>query len=366
VFRRCSLCAVLATLLLSTGCGSQSSTATVNAPLGAKSLSAIAPPAFLPGPLDGQSTPRARALRRPLAVIIENYNPDSRPQAGMGPASLVVETLAESGITRFMAVYLENDASKVGPIRSTRMYFDYLAGGLHSILAHVGGNDDAQAHLWQMSPAVFNIDENRWEVNLYNTGTDLFWRSNDRVPPHNMYADTRKLRAYAARNRQDWAYEQAYLFHKAGEPLAHRGHSGSVSISFVDPLGPQPNPGYDVQYQYDRRSNSYVRFMGGSPHVDANTGRPLRPSNVVVMRTQAAVADPNAGATAESILIPNLGSGSAWYFRDGKVLSGAWQQKDQFAPLRFFDRRGHQVVFNPGQTWIEVVPTGSTVSWSFR
>jgi len=362
---------VFATLLLSSGCGSQSSTATVNAPLGAKSLSSIAPPAFIPGPLIGESTPRARALRRPLAVIIENYDPYSRPQAGLTPASLVIETLAEGGITRFMAVYLENDAPNVGPIRSTRMYFDYLAGGLHAILAHVGGNDDAQAHLWQMRRAVFNIDEARWENpnTFYPTGTDLFWRSRDREIPHNMYASTSKLRAYADRNRQDWAYEQAYLLHKVGEPLAHRGHSGSVSISFVDPLAPQPNPGYAVQYRYDRRSNTYERFMGGSPHVDANTGKALWPSNIVVMRTPPAVADPNAGncpCSAGSILIPNLGSGSAWYFRDGKVLSGEWQQKDQFAPLRFFDRRGHQVAFNPGQTWIEVVPAGSAVSWSFR
>jgi hypothetical protein len=108
--------------------------------------------------------------------------------------------------------------------------------------------------------------------------------------------------------------------------------------------------------------------MGGTPHVDAATHQPLRPANVIVMRTGRAVADPFAGPTPESILIPVLGSGTAIYFRDGKVQRGWWHQKDGFAPLRFFDRRGREVAFNPGQTWIEVVPrnSGSSVSWSFR
>ena len=49
-----------------------------------------------------------------------------RPTRGRRPgrsASTVFETLAEGGVTRFMAVYLEHDARKVGPVRSTRMYF---------------------------------------------------------------------------------------------------------------------------------------------------------------------------------------------------------------------------------------------------
>jgi Protein of unknown function (DUF3048) N-terminal domain/Protein of unknown function (DUF3048) C-terminal domain len=349
---------------LMVGCG-QSTSAQVSGVLGAKSLPSIKPPAYVPGPLNGESTPRRVALRRPLAVIIENYDPDSRPQSGLGSASMVIETLAEDGITRFMALYLEGDTSKVGPIRSTRMYFDHYAGGFHAILAHVGGNDDAQAHLWHM-PSVFNIDENRWEISLTNTGTPLFWRSADRAVPHNMYANTYKLRSYASKNRQNWAYSHAYILHKSPSSTSGRGHSGFLSIGFVNPLAPQSNPGYAVRYQYDRGSNSYLRYMGGVPHVDADTGRPLRPSNIIVIRTGPASPDPYAGLTPQSILIPTLGSGPAWYFMDGKVKSGTWRQTGEFAPLRFYDRPGHQVSFNPGQTWVEVAPLGSSISWKFR
>lgn len=367
MIRRASLAvAGLATLLLA-GCGGSPAIPTtgVSASLGAKGIPAIKPPAFVPGPLDGQSTPRNAALRRPLGIIIENYAPESRPQAGLAGASTVVETLAEEGVTRFLAIYLEKDAAKVGPVRSTRMYFDHWAAGFHSILAHVGGNDDAQALLWHL-PSVFNVDENHWEVNLNITGTPLFWRSHDRLAPHNMYTSTYKLRAYADRNHQDWIYTGAYLLHKRPAPLAQRGYAGSISIAFTEPLYGTSNPEYGVRYVYDRASNTYLRTMGGKPHIDANTGLPLRPANVVMMLTGAAGPDPAAGITPESIIIPTLGQGTAWYFRDGTVMRGTWRQPNQFAPLRFYDRRGAQVAFNPGQTWIEVVPPSSPHSWSFR
>lgn len=346
------------------GCATASSSSiSVSSSLGAKSLPAIKPPPYVPGPLDGESTPRAVALRRPLAVIVENYAPDSRPQTGLAQASTVIETLAEGGVTRFMALYLEKDAAKVGPVRSTRMYFDHWAEAFHSILTHVGGNDDAQARLWT-ARSVFNIDEQRWEISLTNTGTNLFWRSSDRAAPHNMYVSTYALRAYANRNHQDWTYEQAYLMHKHPAPAVQRGRTASIDIAFQDPLYPHPGSDYAVHYTYDRASNTYLRLMGGKPHVDAGTRRPLRPSNVIVMRTGGAVADPNAGPTPESILIPTIGSGPAWFFRDGTVVRGSWQQKDEYAPLRFYNLRGRQVAFNPGQTWIEVVPASSP--WTFH
>src|SRR5207248_770722 len=68
-----------------------------------------------PGPLSGISTNPGRLRLRPIAVLLDNYAPDARPQAGLGEASLVYEAVAEYGVTRFMAVYLEHDAPVAGP-----------------------------------------------------------------------------------------------------------------------------------------------------------------------------------------------------------------------------------------------------------
>jgi hypothetical protein len=274
-----------------------------------------------------------------------------------------METLAEGGIMRLMAVYLEKDVARVGPVRSTRLYFDTWAAAFHAILIHVGGNDDAQALLWKLPP-VYNIDQGTerfiFGANVY------FWRSADRSVPDNMYADEKGLRGYAAANHQDWPYRQASLPHREPASPERRGDTDSLTVSFVDPLFlfVHPIADYTVRYRFDRATDTYLRIVGGMLQTDAGSRKPLRAANVVVMETGPGTADPAAGPTIDSMTIPAVGSGAAMFFRDGKVVRGTWRQKDKFAPLQFLDVRGRPVAFNPGQTWIEVLPQGSTAIWS--
>jgi Protein of unknown function (DUF3048) N-terminal domain/Protein of unknown function (DUF3048) C-terminal domain len=329
-------------------------------------LGSTLPSAFLTGPLDGEPTPRADALRRPIAVTIDNYFPDSRPQSGIGDASVVFETLVEGGFTRLMAIYLERDPAVVGPVRSTRIYFDDWAAAYHAILAHVGGNDDADAQLWQMRP-VYNLDQGT-EAFVLGDANPYFWRSADRSMPDNMYANVAKLRAYAASRGQNWRYSQASLPHKVPKPLAARGGPGTLTLSFVDPLFPgvQALPDYQVQYRFDRATDSYLRVVGGAPQMDAATHTSISAQNIVVMQTGAGSPDLAAGTTVDAVSIPVIGSGSAVYFRDGRVEHGTWQQSDALAPLQLLNRQGRPVRFNPGQTWIEALPLNSNATWTFH
>ena len=64
---------------------------------------------------------------RPLGIMIENHQ-ESRPQSGLNAADVIYESVAEGGITRYLAVYYCNDAGIVGPVRSARTYFlDYIS-----------------------------------------------------------------------------------------------------------------------------------------------------------------------------------------------------------------------------------------------
>jgi len=60
--------------------------------------------------------------KRPVAVMTNNHV-DARPQSGLNSADVVYEALAESGITRYMAIYWSQAPKKVGPIRSSRQYY---------------------------------------------------------------------------------------------------------------------------------------------------------------------------------------------------------------------------------------------------
>jgi hypothetical protein len=318
------------------------------------------------GPLNGEPTPRANATRRAIAVMIDNYFPDARPQTGIDQASLVFETMVEGGFTRIMPVYLEHDPSVVGPVRSTRIYFDDWAGALHAVLVHVGGNDDADAQLWQM-PKVYNLDQGT-DAFLLGYMNSYFWRDDHRTIPDNMYANIAKLRTYVAKRRQNWRYAGASLPHKLPAPAAARGGAGTLTIGYVDPLFPgmPPLSNYQVQWRYDPVSNSYLRVVGGVNDIDVASHQPIRAQNIVVMKVGAGTPDQAAGTTVDAVSLPVIGTGPALYFRDGHVQHGVWEQNDPMAPLRLMDPHGRPVKFDPGQTWVEAVPQASSTSWTFR
>jgi hypothetical protein len=306
------------------------------------------------GPLNGLPTLQDKALRRPLAVMVENYAPDARPQTGLLPASVVFETVAEFGITRFMAVYQEQDAPVVGPIRATRIYYNHWADALHAIFAHAGGNSDALLELERLQDLV-NIDEVATERGLYDTGAAYFFRSPARYAPHNLYMYPAKLRAHVAATTT-WTMRTApwTLAHKAPASLVRRPARGSIDLSFS-------GPDYAVRYEYDRVSNSYLRSMGGKPHVDAISGVRVAPQNVVVLL--AKVTPDRSSDTLGSVVVQSEGQGAAYYFRDGRVRSGRWRKTAISTPLELLDDAGQPIRLNPGQTWIEVVPQGNPVSW---
>ena len=76
----------------------------------------------VPSKLMGIKVDPADLNKKILSVVIENF-PDARPQSGLDKASIVYETVSEGGITRFLAVFQENEVAEIGPVRSARIYF---------------------------------------------------------------------------------------------------------------------------------------------------------------------------------------------------------------------------------------------------
>jgi hypothetical protein len=128
------------------------------------------------------------AEKRPLGVIIENHG-DARPQSGLNNADLIYETVAEGGITRFLAIFHSTPASEIGPVRSARDYFAELANEWGVLFAHVGGSDEVLAQLAQKQYK--NIDS----LNEFFFGK-YFRRVKTRAAPHNTYTSHSELNQF--------------------------------------------------------------------------------------------------------------------------------------------------------------------------
>lgn len=315
--------------------------------------------AIVPGPLNGEPVRRSVALRRPMAVIVENYAPDARPQTGLTDASVVFETDAEYGVTRFLAIYLEHLPATVGPVRSARVYFDHWANGWHAIFVHAGGNDDALTELFAL-PGLYDVNEVKWEVNLQPTGIDFFQRMprQGAAIEHTLYTFPAKVYAYvASQHRAITGQFPAHLTFAPALPPAQRPLTGTIDINFS-------GPDYAVHYDYDARTNTYLRSMGSGlpPHVDAVTNQQIAPTNVVILN---ATQNPDpAGVTAGSIYVQSEGTNTALYFTNGRLTRGIWQKTSVNAPLQLLTTAGTPVALTPGQTWIEVLPSSGALTYT--
>lgn len=275
-----------------------------------------------------------------FAVQIENMV-DARPLSGISRASLVYETLAEAGITRLLAFYpADSDVPEIGPVRSARPYFLDWAEEFGALYAHSGGSPEAL----RLIPQYDILDLNEF------SNSRFFWRSKLRYMPHNLYTSTELLgEAFTAKESEIkdftlWQFKNEVLVE------ARPSEEGRVKIYFSTKT-------YEVGWQYDRETNDYLRYQAGVIQQDRD-GAEVRAKNIAVQFTRVVVLD-EVGRKK----IDTIGSGEAIVFQDGIRIDGTWQKEARGERTKFYDATGAEIKFNPGVTWVEVVPIGTEIEF---
>ncbi|MBO8168834.1 MAG: DUF3048 domain-containing protein [Thermoanaerobacteraceae bacterium] len=279
---------------------------------------------------------------RPLAVMIGN-SVDARPVVGVSEADLVYEALVEGGITRLMAVYYHGEAGKIGSIRSARPYFVTLAQDTGAVYVHVGQSPQAEAFFKK-----YNIDHLN-EIPI----TEGFWRTKDRVPPHNLFSSTDNLHRLAEKFDMDWTVQVAGLPLETEKPVITDDLRQSPEIIIY-----YPQQYSQVKYVYRKDTGDYLRYMGGKPYIDGSTNLQIRAKNIVVQYVDTKVIDGEGRLSMKVI-----GSGDALVFRDGIAYEARWEKTGLHEPTKFTTVNGEEIKFAPGQTWIQLVPTGTRVDY---
>ncbi len=299
-------------------------------------------PIFYYCPLCGGATQNEHLIRRrPLIIKVEN-SPSARPQSGLGKACVVYEMQVEGGITRFTAIYLCQEADSVGPVRSARLDDATLVPQYDGIFAHCGGQLAVKSAI--RAAGVTDLDEMVY-------GPPTYWRVRNKRAPHNLYTSTRRLRELAERKGFDGEITyQGFLFKEDSPETTPAATLITIPDSHL----------CTTQYQYDKNSNSYLRFIRKIPHIDGVTGNQIKVKNIVVLYTQKIVTDLKDKTGSRSPRFPLSGQGEAIVFQDGRQIKGFWEA-GTLTPPSFFDEKGNTIFFNRGNTWIEVVPLGVKV-----
>ncbi|MBA7608145.1 hypothetical protein ES703_15320 [subsurface metagenome] len=271
---------------------------------------------------------------RPLSIMVENSE-GARPQSGLDKANIVYEALAEGGITRFLAIYYDQDAEEVGPIRSARPYFVSKSLEHQAIYVHVGGSEEAYN---------FIKEEKIDDINEF-VDFQPFWRSKDRNPPHNLYTSTIKLRKEANKlGYIEMIKKQEYQF----EIDRNENLTGRETDSMVIPY----NSNYTVSYKYLPESMKYLRFMNGEPHIDSKTKEQIAVDNIIIQFAETKIIDEEG-----RLAVDFVGKGKGLLFFKGSSTEITWEKPDLRSRTLFLDKEGNRIALAPGNVWIQIVPS---------
>ena len=290
---------------------------------------------FRSGQIPELSSEMPPTTKQLFAVSIDN-SPEARPQTGLAVADVVIETLAEGGVTRFLAFYSsasDSPTEKIGPVRSARPYFVDWAFGQTAVLAHSGGSKEALEKI-ENTDGLFDANE------FYNE--KYYWRDAKLRAPHNLFTSMKLLGELA--EKKNWETDPLLQFLPTGGGGKVGGIASNISVDFS--YAP-----YAVAFNYNSDSRVYERKQSGSPKIF--------PKNVVVMYTDSTVID----KSLLTIDLRTTGSGKAVVFRGGSVQQVRWKKEGATAPLQLLDADGTGVVLAPGLTWFVVLDQAGSASW---
>lgn len=289
-----------------------------------------------PIPLTGEKVDPDSAQRPVTGVMIEN-SLGARPQTGLDAADAVFEAVVEGGITRYLVLYQSNAPGKIGPVRSLRPYFLDWVMGFDAPIAHVGGSARALKLVKQRGAK---------DLDQFKHGRP-YYRGGGRPSPHNMYSSVKDLRSL--QKRLGYATSQFKPIPRSDDNPADKPKAKKIAVNYSSSQ-------YRAQFRYQKNGNRYRRFLAGSPHVDTATGRPITVKNVVVVRMPTS----KRGRYA---VMDTIGNGTAFVFKNGKVVKGKWRQRSVNDRIEVLNSRGNHVKLNRGDTWFAILPSGQPFSY---
>lgn len=316
--------------------------------------------------LTGQWTDAAVAERRPIAVMIPNNKP-AMPQYGLSQAGIIYEAPVEGRITRLMAVFENFDnLERIGPVRSSRDYYVYMATGYQAIYCNWGLAVPYVEELLKR-PEVYNISAA--VTGIHNPADEAFGRVSR--PGYGLeftgYLFIDGLKKGVERLGYDWNYDDNYvrpfLFAADGVIADYADKESAVYIYPGGETGSNASGygSYHPYFEYHEDDHLYYRYQDGKKQIDEYNGEQLTVSNVIFQYSHGEVRDDH-----DYLAFDVHGNGEAIVFTNGKVIKGTWTRNDgDFVPAKYLDENGDEIIMNQGKTWICTIwdEYGEFVEW---
>lgn len=277
--------------------------------------------------------------KRPVTGVMIENSPDARPQSGLIDAGVVIEAIAEGGVTRFLALYQEAQPKYIGPIRSVRPYFLDFALAFNASVAHVGGSPEALGQIRGLG--IRDLDQ------FYNAAA--YRRISQRYAPHNVYTSMAQLDKL---NKSKGYKSSTFTSLERKKDMPSKIPPAKVIDMTISGYF------YNTHYKYVAATNTYKRSEGGKPHTDEKSKKQISPKVLIALVMNYSIQ--SDGKHSQYLTV---GSGKAYIFQDGTVTKATWHKGSRSSQLTLTNAAGKTVKLNAGQTWITLVSNLNAVTY---
>jgi len=304
---------------------------------------ALPPAPGVPGiaPLTGLPLDDAQLALRPAMVAKIDNTEKGRPQEALSQADIVYVTEIEGGFTRLAAVFHSQTPAALGPVRSGR-----------TTDISVFSSFNTPIFVWSGANRVHSALLRRYDMVNLGAGTrDEYFRDNERPGTYDLMTVPSVLWGIASDNGSGGTPHPHFEYRDSATGLPPTAVPAStVRVGYAS---------VSSEWDWDPSLAVWRRSQDGTPHVDAQ-GNEVRAANVLVAevaKVKTGMIDTAGSAVREQQFI---GSGRGWVFTDGHAIEVTWTKPSLSSVATWTTADGIPVALTPGQTWVELAPSGGT------
>lgn len=284
---------------------------------------------------------------RPYAVMINNVEGARKLQSGLQDAYMVYELMVEGGITRYLALFLDQTTERIGSIRSARHYYLDYALENDAIYVHHGYSPQARED-WS------KLGVDRIEVNESTTG----WRdkSASKTYEFTLFTNIEKLGKGIGSKRTE--RNKDLLLNYSVDNVDLSQMEGAIPANKVDI---KYSSNTTTNYEYDTDKNIYLRSVNNKSQNDYVTGKQLTVKNIIVYKVKYSNIQ---GDDKGRQTIDNVGTGTGYYISNGYAVPITWKKDSRSSATVYKYNNGQEIQVNDGNTFIQIMPDNQTLAIS--
>ena len=284
---------------------------------------------------------------RPYAIMINNVEGARKLQSGLQDAYMVYELMVEGGITRYLALFLDQTTERIGSIRSARHYYLDYALENDAIYVHHGYRPQARED-WS------KLGVDRIEVNESTTG----WRdkSASKTYEFTLFTNIEKLGKGIRSKRTE--RNKDLLLNYSVDNIDISQMEGAIPANKIDI---KYSSNTTTNYKYDTDNNIYLRSVNNKSQNDYVTGKQLTVKNIIVYKVKYSNIQ---GDDKGRQTIDNVGNGTGYYISNGYAVPITWKKDSRSSATIYKYNNGKEIQVNDGNTFIQIMPDNQTLAIS--